>query len=185
MSIRARQSYVAVSIVFAFLFVLGAASCTFENATTGSDAPTNFDIRIYDIESGSHEQILPSTELRGQVVVLNFWATWCAPCRAEMPVLDEVYADLLASQSNATVIGIDMGVAEQTPDSPTIEFLREIDIQYRVGHVDEGNISARFEVTSLPATFLISDTGTIEKNWVGVFDKSEVLEAVQDYVAKN
>jgi len=76
------KSLLKIAGATALLALCGSASAA--NLRVGKPAP-NFDLQLVD---GTHVHL---SDLRGQVVVLNFWATWCVPCRAEMPALDSYY----------------------------------------------------------------------------------------------
>lgn len=97
------------------------------------------------------------TDLRGQSVILNFWATWCPPCRFEMPALQRVHEDY---QGRVVVVGVNMTVAEASIDAVRA-FLQERGITFPVWLDMQGEASDIYRVTSLPTTFFIDAQGTI------------------------
>lgn len=173
---RTRTTTIA-SLLAIMVATLVITACTND---TENQASPDFDLKIYDIESGAHNQLMSFSDLRGQVVILNFWATWCAPCRAEMPVLEETYAELRKNGTNATILGVDMGVAPNPPDTETVRFLSEVNVSYPVGHPGKRNIGAEFGITSLPATLLIDPAGKVVQKWIGPITSTELVQAVNN-----
>lgn len=94
--------------------------------------------------------------LHGHPVVLNFWASWCPPCRAEMPVLEAAYRAYRAR--GVVVIGID-GATDTWSASRT--FLSVRGVTYPVGRDDRGQIAKRYHVAALPTTYFIRADGRI------------------------
>ncbi len=99
--------------------------------------------------------------LRGQVVVLNFWATWCPPCRNEMPAIEEVYRTY--RDQGLAVMAINVQEAEQQ----TRAFVDEMGLTFPVLPDRDGSVSTIYRVTSLPTTFVIDRAGTIREIAVG------------------
>jgi thiol-disulfide isomerase/thioredoxin len=115
------------------------------------------------------------SELRGQGLILNFWATWCPPCRREMPLLDEIHVEY--GPRGLSVIGIDLG---ESPDV-VASFLREAGVHYPVW-VDpvplqtsgEGSraIHERFGGAGLPTTVFVDRRGTVRDVHVGELNRA-------------
>jgi peroxiredoxin len=104
------------------------------------------------------------------VVVLNFFATWCEPCREEMPELQR-YAGSLAAQSNRVVLlGID---AQERPEAVDA-FLRRFDVGFPVGIDDQGSIARAYGVDSLPTTVVIGADGRITLYQRGAISNADV-----------
>lgn len=123
----------------------------------GHPAP-NFTLRSV---SGS------STELRsfkGKVVLLNFWATWCIPCRKEMPLLARWYRQ--AHARGFVILGVD----RQEPANDVRAFLHELTIPYPVVLDGNGSIVALYHVIPIPASFLIDRQGVIQSVQLGQLD---------------
>jgi cytochrome c biogenesis protein CcmG/thiol:disulfide interchange protein DsbE len=100
-------------------------------------------------------------ELRGRPLVLNFWASWCAPCRQEAPVL----ADAARS-----AIGVSfLGAAIQDADGPARAFQQEIQAPYPTGLVTDGGY-LRYGVTGPPETFFIDSSGIVRYRYAGPLD---------------
>jgi thiol-disulfide isomerase/thioredoxin len=98
---------------------------------------------------------------RGKVVLVNFWATWCEPCRSEMPALQGL-SDELQGQP-FTIYAVDL-----QEDAETIEpFLRQIGWQLPVMVDDDGNVTRAYGVRALPATFLIDQQGVLRQQRLG------------------
>lgn len=116
--------------------------------------------------------ISPS-DYRGKVVLIDFWATWCAPCRAEMPNVKKIYSDYHARGFD--IIGVSMDNNRQALDS----YLKEQDMKWRQifdGKGWQAEIGQLYAVSSIPATFLLDKKGKIRyKNLRG----SELTEAVE------
>ena len=106
-------------------------------------------------------QRIQLSDFRGRIVVLNFWATWCPPCRVEAPVLQRA-AERLES-SGVTILGIDVW------DEPAaaIEFLSEVGVTYPNAEDATRLIPVEFGVTGLPETFVIDRQGVLVRRWVG------------------
>lgn len=101
---------------------------------------------------------LRSTTLQGKVVLVNFWATWCAPCMTEMPLLDDYYKKHKAE--GLEVIAISM-------DAPKdLDKVRAYARQYSfpIAHKNDANIKAFGRIWRLPSTFVIDPHGTLSKN---------------------
>ena len=105
-----------------------------------------------------------SLDLRGEVVVLNFWATWCAPCRLEMPSLQSLHED--RANDGVRVLGLATDVGSERPIR---EFLVERDITYSVGRASSAHRRAFGGIPGIPTTFIIDRNGVIQHRIVGYF----------------
>jgi peroxiredoxin len=91
--------------------------------------------------------------LRGQVVILNFWATWCVECRPEMPVFEQLHREFAAQ--GLTVIGIN--ARERT--SIIREYARELGLSFPLLPDPTGKINSAYGVIGLPTTFFVQRNG--------------------------
>jgi len=144
---------------------------TMKSLKIGADV---IDFKTIDIAG---KAISPS-DYKGKVVLIDFWATWCAPCRAEMPRVKEVYATY--HDKGFDIIGISMDNNRQAFDS----YLKEQDMKWRQIYDGKGwqaELGQIFAVSSIPATFLVDKKGKIRhKNLRG-----EALEkAVEKLLAE-
>src|SRR5262245_4812758 len=111
--------------------------------------------------------------LRGQVVVLNFWATWCAPCREEIPVLNDLHHRYGAQGLN--VIGVSL---DDDGWSAVAPFVSELGVTYQITLGDDEVANAFGGVTALPATFIIDRDGIIHVHYKGPLTRGQFEERI-------
>ncbi len=110
--------------------------------------------------------------LRGSVVLVDFWATWCMPCRKSMPLLNELHGD-----SRVKVIGI---AIDEEPGKVVPKFVKQEKLRYPIA-LDGGKSPAwyAYHVAAIPAMFLIDTEGQIVAEWRGEFKPEDVRQAVE------
>ena len=139
---------------------------TMKTLTIGADA---IDFNTTDMAG----KTISISDYKGKVLLLDFWATWCAPCRAEMPNVKEIYAAYNAKGFD--ILGVSMDNNRQALDS----YLEEQDMKWRQifdGKGWQAEIGQLYAVSSIPATFLIDKQGKIRfKNLRG----DELKKAVE------
>ena len=113
------------------------------------------------------------SDFRGQVVVINFWASWCPPCRAEMPAFQRV-----ARSSMGTGLAI-LGVNATAQDSPSRarDFAADLALEFPILLDDTGEVNRLYLVRALPTTILVGSDGTIDQVIVGGPVQEAVLRA--------
>jgi len=130
-------------------------------ARVGAPAP---DLSLPLLDGGTEDL----ARERGKVVLLNFWATWCIPCREEMPELQRLADDLHGDQF--TLLTIDL-----QEDSSAIEgFRQELGLHLPVLLDEDGGVTRGYGVRGLPATFLIDQHGDLRQQRLGPLVKGEV-----------
>ena len=122
------------------------------------------DFRLADL-AGSRWQL---SARRGKVVLVNFWATWCPPCREETPGLVRLYRDY--RPKGVEVVGIAM---DDDPRQAVPPFLRQYSVPYTV-LVPDADFQLAGDIDSLPTTLLIDRQGRVAKVYVGAVGESEV-----------
>jgi thiol-disulfide isomerase/thioredoxin len=116
---------------------------------------TKSTVIAFDLPKLTGGGTLSSSDLEGRVVVLNFWASWCAPCRHEMPTLQRVWRDY--RDRGVTIVGIDVrDVAEDARS-----FARELGITYPIVRDEEEVLVRRLRADPLPQTFFIGRDGRL------------------------
>ena len=118
-------------------------------AVTSAGAAANFTLK-----SASGENIRLS-EYRGQVVLINFWASWCGPCRQEMPHLDAIQQKYEAL--GFTVFGVNVEQDRAMAD----KVLRDIPVSFPILFDEENKVSQRYDVDAMPTTVLVDRNGEI------------------------
>ncbi|MBT3274132.1 MAG: redoxin domain-containing protein [Spirochaetales bacterium] len=101
------------------------------------------------------------SEFRGDVVFLNFWATWCPPCRLEMPSMQALY-DRHAS-SGLTILAVDL----QEPETAVRKFVDDYKLTFPIPLDSEGRVGAMYGVRSIPTTYIIDRDGMVLSVAVG------------------
>ena len=102
--------------------------------------------------------------LRGDVVLLNIWATWCIPCRREMPALERLHAERAGEGLHVLGVSIDGASADVGG------FAHDLGVGFTILHDPQSRVTHAFRTIGVPESFLISRQGLILKRWVGPFD---------------
>jgi len=117
------------------------------------------------------------SDFKGKVRIVNFWATWCPPCRAEIPHFVSMYKDLKGK--GVEIIGISL---DQKGDAAVAPFVKENKMNYPVVLGDENVVSAYGGIRGIPTTFIVDRQGRIVKKFVGLPASSE--EGIKDAFMK-
>lgn len=129
-----------------FTVIVSSASCL--AAATTSAAP-DFTLKT---TQGSNLRL---SEHRGDVILLNFWASWCGPCRQEMPLLDEL-------QQRYQKLGFSViGVNVDKDSALAAKMLRDIPVTFPVALDNQGTVSAEYDVSAMPTTVIIDRDGNM------------------------
>jgi len=165
-------------LLMAAVFVLGSAwifiTQPVEGAVTGGAIPSpreGFAAPQVDLERLEGDRVRLS-DLRGRVVVLNIWASWCPPCRAEMPAL-QVLHEQRAGQG-VVVLGINSTV--QDSEQAARDFAAEYGLTFPIALDRDGEATRLYQVRALPSTFFIDRQGIIRRVVVGGPLNPSVLE---------
>ncbi|MDQ7050873.1 MAG: TlpA disulfide reductase family protein [Enterobacterales bacterium] len=95
------------------------------------------------------------SDLRGQVVLLNFWASWCGPCRQEMPILDQLQTKY--SQAGFSVLGVNL----DAKSAKAIKYLKDTPVNFTVLYDPQGKVSEQYGVQAMPSTVIIDRDGNV------------------------
>ncbi len=136
------------------------------NTLLGGPAP-NFQLR--DLDGKLHEL----REYRGEVVLLNFWATWCAPCRLEMPLLDR------QSQEFADRGLVILAVNLQETAAQIEDFVNETGILLPILLDTDGAISEAYRIMGYPSSVIVDPSGLIQVIHVGIITEPQLHEYLQ------
>lgn len=124
-------------------------------STPGGQAPQA--LQLQDMSG----KAVDLSALRGQVVLVNFWATWCEPCRDEMPALERLHQKLTAR--GVRVVGVNLGEGRARIE----QFLKQTPVSFPIWRDDDSAASKAWRVRVLPATFLIDRKGMLRYQLVG------------------
>ena len=106
-------------------------------------------------------ETLRLSELRGQVVLINFWATWCPPCRAEMPAIQQLYDQY--RDRGLTVLAVDLKETE----ADVADFAQQMELTFPILVDQDGQVFSRYGVIILPSTFFVDPKGVIQEITIG------------------
>jgi peroxiredoxin len=104
------------------------------------------------------------SSLKGKVVLLNFWASWCPPCKAEMPSMNKLYKEIRAKGFEIVAVSTDNSL------STIKEFLAKSRVDFTVLFDEKKTVSREYKVFSMPTTFLIDRNGFIVEKYYGEYD---------------
>ncbi len=113
--------------------------------------------RLTDLDGNPHSL----AELRGKPVIVNFWATWCPPCRAEMPAMNRAWARIV--KEGIALVAIDVGEDEDT----VFAFTGEVPVDFPIWLDRDGGKVAAWPVRGLPTTFVLDPQGRIVYRAIG------------------
>lgn len=152
-----------------------------QNADTDTDSEEDkkieaLDFTLYDQYGKEHKL----SDYRGKKVFLNFWATWCPPCRSEMPHIEDLYKEYEENSKDVIILGVASPNVGKEGDKQYIEdFLKENNYTFPVVFDDGGMLSYQYGFSSLPSTLIIDEDGYITKYIPGAMDKSTMKSLIE------
>ncbi|HLN64259.1 MAG TPA: TlpA disulfide reductase family protein [Symbiobacteriaceae bacterium] len=139
--------------------------------TQPTNAPIAREITAKDVNTG---EIVRLSELKGQIVLLNFWATWCGPCRQEMPHLDQLQKEM-AGKVRVIALGAD---PREKPET-LAAYAKDRQLSLTVAH-DGGAASQVYQAYGLPASVFIDKNGFIRQRVTGAM----TLEQMKMFISQ-
>jgi thiol-disulfide isomerase/thioredoxin len=154
----------------ALLLVLAGVGVGFQSLTPSATAPGRDRARPFTVRT-LDGRTLRLSELRGRPVIVDFWATWCAPCRASMPLLDRMQHRF--ASRGLVVVGLSV---DDAPSQDVRTFVQRLRVRFPVAMASESVIDDYGPIRSIPTTIFIDRHGRIVRRVVGYVDH-ETLEA--------
>jgi thiol-disulfide isomerase/thioredoxin len=141
---------------------LGAAALVkfgprIEGVEVGKRAPDYRTLRL-----GTRDSVSIREAAAGHVTLVNIWATWCVPCRAEMPAMEQLYQELGPRGLRILAVSIDESGAEDVRS-----FVNELGLSFDILHDENGGIQRVYQTTGVPESFLLDRDGVIVKKVIG------------------
>jgi peroxiredoxin len=166
--VTARQQWVIVGVIVLLLAATLAAATHFLGdelfpIAVGMDAPP---ITGKTLDSVPRAKSL--ADYKGKVVLLNIWATWCGPCREEMPSMEKLYKEFASQGLVIVAVSVDDPGTEQS----IRDFVKEFGLTFEILHDPDKKTAQRYQVTGYPESFIIGREGTIRRKVFAAADWS-------------
>ena len=153
------------------------------SATTNGDLPASpregFPAPDLTLDQLGGGQITLS-QLRGKVVMVNLWASWCAPCRIEMPAIEKVYRAY--KDKGLAVLGVNSTFQDSEADA--LAFVQEMNLTFPILLDYTGSVSHRYQLRALPSTYFVDRQGVIRVAVFGAMNdaliESKVAELIKE-----
>ena len=153
-------------ILYLLLLIAGASWVALSANTTTTDgvsAPqAGFAAPDFTLNTPTGETYTLS-ELRGQAVLVNLWATWCPPCRAEMPAIEKMYQEY--KDQGFIVLAVDMTYQDNPLN--VVPFIQEYNLTLPILLEETGDVAALYQLRSLPSSYFIDRAGIIREVVIG------------------
>ncbi|WP_071459841.1 TlpA disulfide reductase family protein [Bacillus massilinigeriensis] len=133
-----------------------------EGLEKGNKAP---DFQLTDLDG----KTVALSDYKGKKVLLNFWASWCKPCRAEMPEMEEMFKD--QKENGYVILAVNMAHSEKKLQHVEA-FVKEYGLTFTVPLDKEGEVSSMYEIMAYPTTYFIDSKGVIRSKSIGGMNRS-------------
>lgn len=175
-------------MVIAAIAVIGAVAAVFVIAlnlvsqqgarpTAGTPAP-DFSLALYDEYRAGLPQEIKLSDLRGKVVVMNFWASWCVECKKEADALEAIHQKY--KDRDVVVLGIDYLDTEP----PAMAYLQQFGITYANGLDLQQRIAKAYRITGVPETFFIDQQGIVREVVIQPLSEAQIAASIDKLLGK-
>ncbi|WP_142826090.1 peroxiredoxin family protein [Planococcus soli] len=144
---------------------------TDEGLAKGEQAP-DFQLTTLDGEA------VRLSDYQGQKVMLNFWATWCPPCRAEMPHM-QTYFEEQAEDENVVILAVNL-TTEDRGLGKIEDFVEEFGLEFAIPMDEHGDVGSTYQAVSIPTSYMIDTQGRVQNKIVGPMDLAMMEQLVED-----
>lgn len=156
-----------------------------ENPADPADSPEAETVPAPDFTlEDQYGNVHTMADYKGKTIFLNFWATWCPPCRAEMPEIQEIYEEYGENQSDVIVLGVASPNTGREGNLESITaFLEENNYTYPVVMDDGGSLAYYYGISAYPTTFMIDSSGNVYGYVTGQITKDimqSIIEQTRD-----
>ncbi|WP_042470211.1 peroxiredoxin family protein [Bacillus ndiopicus] len=117
------------------------------------------------------------SDFKGQKVVLNFWATWCPPCKAEMPHLQNFHEN--NENSDVKLLAVNLTASDSV--SNAVDFVDAYELTFPVLLDVDGEVGQLYEVITIPTTYFIDEDGNIVEKFIGALDEETMENIIDSY----
>ena len=153
-----------IYLIICTLFEVGGLTLGFSPTWAAGNIPSKNGAADFTLSDLSGHMVKLS-DFRGKVIFLNFWATWCPPCRSEMPSIQKLDKLMAGEKFQLLAVSVDNSGSETVK-----KFMQDGKYSFKVLHDRTGGVSAKYGVRGIPATFIIDQTGAIVETAVGARD---------------
>jgi cytochrome c biogenesis protein CcmG/thiol:disulfide interchange protein DsbE len=171
---------VAALMAVAGLVIVLALALRARNATQPTSGPApDFALTLYSgYDGGLGRPQVKLSDLRGKVVFVNFWASWCVPCRDEQPVLEKLWKQY----RDQGVVFVGIGYVDTEPAA--LAYLKEFKVTYANGPDLGVKISPKYRITGVPESFLVDRQGHIAWFKIAPLSEAELTAELNKVLAK-
>lgn len=153
-----------LALIIILLVLVGGAGYIYSNlpeTTTVVAGDTAPDFQLQDTKGNQ----VSLAALRGKVVMVNFWATWCPPCKEEMPSMEKLNEVMAGDDFVMLAINV-----EQNGRSVVPPFLKQTPHDFTVLYDDKGTVQQQYGVYKFPESFIVRKDGTVDQKVIGAID---------------
>lgn len=144
---------------------------TDEGLAKGETAP-DFELMTLDGETAR------LSDYKGKKVILNFWASWCPPCRAEMPDMQKYYEEQAAGE-NVEILAVNLTTEDRGMEKISA-FIEEFNLTFPIPMDSEGDIGKLYQAVAIPTTYMIDTEGRVRNKIVGPMSEQMMEEFIGD-----
>jgi peroxiredoxin len=168
---RKIRMFIVIILVLAIVYAVyeGVIKTRYPDVSEGNVAPE------FVLNSINDEKVKLSN-IKKDVVIINFWATWCDYCKREMPAFETVYGKY--KDKNIEIISINL----QESNNDVNKFIKEYNLTFPVVIDADGEVSKKYKITTVPTTYLLDSKGKVIKKNVGEMDEAMLEDWIKQIV---
>lgn len=153
------------------------SSSSEENAEEEDNRLAPIDFTLYDNYGNQHTL----SEYKGKTVFLNFWATWCPPCREEMPYIEELYKEYNENKDDVIILGVaSPNLGREGTEEHITEFLKDNEMTFPVVFDEKGSLMQGYGMNAFPSTLIIDKDGYITRYIPGAMNKETMKMLIEE-----